>query len=317
MQQDWHWDLALIPPSDRVEQWFEILSTTYLAFGIAMVPGRPQDFDAKVRKHAMGAMSLIRTSALPHRGRRTRHHVVTSTRDVIGLNFVESGRLGLDLNGERVVLGPGDVMIWDGNATGYFEVLEPVVKTTLIVPRSLAATALPSYRESYIQLLPPGHQPTRSLSQVLFTLNEQLPAMATGARQASAQLVTELLKPLDRLRGGDVAKPDRWPAYQLRERALGYIDTNLHDAKLSPVTIAAAHQVSVRTLYAAVDGLGMTLGAYIRHRRLARSYDDLLFGSDPVAVIASRCGFGSPAHFSRLFRDRYGLTPTTVRRQRA
>ena len=93
-------------------------------------------------------------------------------------------------------------------------------------------------------------------------LNEQLPEMSVGAREASALLVTELLKPLDRRQGGDGAKPARWSALQLRERVLDYIDVNLHDPKLTPSVIAAAHAVSVRALYSAVNGLGMTLGGY-------------------------------------------------------
>jgi AraC-like DNA-binding protein len=85
--------------------------------------------------------------------------------------------------------------------------------------------------------------------------------------------------------------------------------------KLSEGTIAAAHLVSVRALHSAVDGLGMTLGGYIRRRRLARSYDDLLVGSDPVSVVARRWAFASPAHFSRVFRDRYGIPPSKLRRR--
>jgi AraC-like DNA-binding protein len=306
--------MAKIPPRDRFQAWFEIMSSTYFSFAIEMVPDRPQLFEANVRGHEMGSLSLLRASALPHRGRRTRRHVAANTHDVISLNFIESGRMVMDLDGEQVVLGPGDAVMLDGAVTGHFEILEPMTKTALIVPRSLAATALPSYRRSYVQPLPSDHPSTRSLTEVLSVLNDQLPAMAGGAREASALLVTELLKPLDGLRAGGLV--DRWPAYRLREQALDYIDSHLNDPKLSPVMIAAAHRVSVRTLYAVVDGLGMTLGAYIRHRRLARSYDDLLFGSDPVAVVAMRWGFGSPAHFSRLFRDRYAMTPSAVRRIR-
>jgi AraC-like DNA-binding protein len=132
-------------------------------------------------------------------------------------------------------------------------------------------------------------------------------------REASALLVTELLKPLDRRQGGDGAEPARWSALQLRERVLDYIDVNLHDPKLTPSVIAAAHAVSVRTLYSAGNGLGMTLGGYIRHRRLARSYDELLFGADPVSVVARRWGFASPAHFGRVFQDRYGMPPSRLR----
>jgi AraC-like DNA-binding protein len=308
--------MSEIPPRDRFGAWCELLSATHLAFAIDMVDRPHQEFAADVQENQLGTMSLLRTSVFPHRGRRTRRQVAANTRDVIGLHFIESGRQAVGLDDERVILAPGDAMIWDGAATGDYEILEPLTKTTLIVPRSLAATALPSYRRSFVRTLPRDHAPTRSLMQVLSVLNDQLPTMADGAREASALLVTELLRPLDRLQGGDGPERARRPALQLRERVLDYIDANLDDTKLSPTVIATAHGVSVRTLYSSVDGLGMSLGGYIRHRRLARSYDDLLFGSEPVAVVARRRGFGSPAYFSRVFRDRYGMPPGRLRRQR-
>ncbi|MBO0882368.1 MAG: helix-turn-helix domain-containing protein, partial [Mycobacterium sp.] len=105
-----------------------------------------------------------------------------------------------------------------------------------------------------------------------------------------------------------------WSQWQLREQALQYIDDHLGDPTLNPATIAAAHAVSVRTLYSAVQGLGMTLAAYVRDRRLARCYDDLMLGADPVGQIAFRWGFTSPEHFSRAFRQRYGIPPSQIRR---
>ncbi|TCC50399.1 helix-turn-helix domain-containing protein [Kribbella pittospori] len=316
MDQERQWSMAEIPLRDRFGAWCEILASTHLAFAIDMVRGPQQNFAADVRENQLGEMSLLRTSVFPHRGRRTRRQVTANTRDVIGLHFIESGRQAVDLDGERVVLGPGDAMIWDGAATGGYEILEPLTKTTLIVPRSVAATALPGYRRSFVQTLPGDHAPTRSLVQVLSVLNDQLPTMSDGARAASALLVTELLRPLDQLQTGGTEPLRPWPALQLRERVLDYIDANLDDPKLSPPVIAAVHSVSVRTLYVAMGGLGISLGGYIRHRRLARSYDDLLFGSDPVGVVARRWGFASPAHFSRVFRERYGVAPVVLRRQR-
>jgi AraC-like DNA-binding protein len=315
MAVDRYWNMERIPQRDRFGAWCEILSTTHLAFAIDMVAGPRHDFAADVRENELGAMTLLQTSVFPHRGRRTRRQVVANTRDVIGLHFIESGRQAVELEGERVVLGPGDAMIWDGAATGDYEILEPLTKTTLIVPRALAATALPSYRRSFVQTLPRDHATTRSLVQLLSMLNASLPGMADGAREASAMLVTELLKSLDLLQGGESATTSS-SLLHLRERALDYIDENLHDRQLSPSAIAATHQVSVRALYAAVDGLGLSLAGYIRHRRLARSYDDVLLGSDPMRVVAQRWGFASPAHFSRVFRERYGIPPSRLRQRR-
>jgi AraC-like DNA-binding protein len=101
----------------------------------------------------------------------------------------------------------------------------------------------------------------------------------------------------------------------LRERVLQYVDEHLGDPALSPATIAAAHAVSVRTLYSALDGLGTTPAAHIRNQRLARCRAELEGTSGSVGDIAFRWGFRNPAHFSRLFRARYAMPPSQVRRQ--
>jgi AraC-like DNA-binding protein len=307
-----HWDVGEISPRDRFAAWCEILSTTHLAFATDISRRLRDDFAADVREHALGSMSLVDVSVLPHRGQRTRRQVSANTRDVIGLHFVESGRQAVGLGDQRVILGPGDAMIWDGAATGEYEILEPLTKKTLIVPRAVAATVLPSYRNSFVTVLSKDHPPTRALVAVLSLLSDQLPTMSAGAREASSALITELLKPLDSLHGsGEPAEPR--PRLELRERALDYIDSQLGDPKLCPATVAAAHSVSVRTLYNALGSLGVTLGAYIRTRRLARCHDDLVSGSDPVGLIARRWGFSSLAHFSRVFQQHYGVSPSRVR----
>jgi AraC family transcriptional activator of tynA and feaB len=309
-----HWNVGEISPRDRFAAWCEILSTTHLAFATDIARRLRDDFAADIREQTLGSMSLVDASVLPHRGRRTHRQVSANTRDVIGLHFIQSGKQAVDLGDERVILEPGDAMIWDGAATGEYEILEPLTKKTLIVPRTVAATVLPSYRSSFVKVLPKLHPPTGALVAVLSMLSEQLPTMNDGARAASAALVTELLKPLDSLGGRDEAAQSR-PRLELRERALDYIDTQLGDPKLGPAMVAAAHGVSVRTLYNALDSLGVTLSAYIRTRRLARCHDDLLSSSDPVGVIARRWGFSSQAHFSRTFHHRYGVSPSRIRRR--
>jgi AraC-like DNA-binding protein len=299
---------------DRFAAWCDILAKTHLAFATDISRRLPHGFSADIREHTMGNMSLLETAVHPHRGRRTRRQVAANTRDVVGLHFIKSGRQAVSLGDGRVILGPGDAMIWDGSATGEYEILEPLEKTTLIIPRYVAATALPSYRNSFVKPLPGSHPPTRAIIGVLSVLNEQLPAMNATARQASASLVTELLKPLDVLEGSRRQGAGRLPRLELRERALQYIDDHLSDPTLSPDTIAAAHAVSVRTLYSALDDLGVTLGSYIKTRRLAQCHDDLLFSADQISVIALRWGFSSPSYFSRVFHEKYGIPPGRLRR---
>ncbi|WP_406011093.1 helix-turn-helix domain-containing protein [Streptomyces sp. NBC_00637] len=108
---------------------------------------------------------------------------------------------------------------------------------------------------------------------------------------------------------------------QTREHALvlcvlAYIDANLGDPGLSPAAIAAAHKVSDRHLHRLFKAQGMTVAAWIRRQRLDRCRRDLTdsrLRSRTVHSIATRYGFGDPAHFSRVFRAAYGMSPSECR----
>jgi AraC family transcriptional regulator, positive regulator of tynA and feaB len=87
------------------------------------------------------------------------------------------------------------------------------------------------------------------------------------------------------------------------------IDANLRDPSLSPPTIAKANAVSLRTLHRLFESTDDSVRAVIRERRLSRCRADLPSGTDEsVTAIAYRWGFRNISFFSRLFRDRYGVT---------
>jgi AraC-like DNA-binding protein len=76
--------------------------------------------------------------------------------------------------------------------------------------------------------------------------------------------------------------------------------------------IAAAHNISVRHLYAVLSKAGISLGDWIRAHRLEECRKDLArpgSRSITIASIARRWGFTDAAHFSRVFKEAYGLTP--------
>jgi AraC family transcriptional regulator len=56
--------------------------------------------------------------------------------------------------------------------------------------------------------------------------------------------------------------------------------------------------------------------AYVIRRRLERARD-MLMGGLSVTDVALRCGFSDGAHLSRLFKQRFGLTPSLFRRRTA
>lgn len=102
------------------------------------------------------------------------------------------------------------------------------------------------------------------------------------------------------------------------ERALASIERSLGEPALQAADIAREQGVSRRYL----DGLlqqaiGRTLADAIRLRRLDRAAQDLLARpEDLTAEVAMRWGFRDASHFTRVFRRRFGVTPTAYRQCR-
>ena len=98
----------------------------------------------------------------------------------------------------------------------------------------------------------------------------------------------------------------------LMDRVLGYVDLHLSDPGLTPRSIAQAHSVSLRYLYLLFASVDAMPSGWIRRRRLEECRRELAAqgaADVTVAAIALHWGFASPAHFSRIFRTAYGLSP--------
>ncbi|GLP89443.1 helix-turn-helix domain-containing protein [Gluconobacter frateurii] len=98
-----------------------------------------------------------------------------------------------------------------------------------------------------------------------------------------------------------------------------YIETRLHEPDLTPQVIAAAYGISARALYLLFDGEPGAVAGWILNRRLERIYKDLQSSeliSLNIAEIALKHGFRNAAHFSRRFRQKFGVSPRDVRPKR-
>jgi acetamidase/formamidase/AraC-like DNA-binding protein len=102
------------------------------------------------------------------------------------------------------------------------------------------------------------------------------------------------------------------------QRLMQAIEAELPNAELSLASLAESEGMSVRAVQKLLQRETLSFTQYVRRRRLQRTAQDLL---DPqqskllVADIGFRWGFSDPAHFSRVFREQYGVTPGTFRKQ--
>ena len=102
-----------------------------------------------------------------------------------------------------------------------------------------------------------------------------------------------------------------------RARLKGYIESRLADPELSVDSIAHACGMSVRSVHRAfaADPAG-SLSKYIWMRRLSYCAAILRDPKQAHRSITDICyswGFNSTSHFSRLFKDRFGVPPRRYR----
>jgi AraC-like DNA-binding protein len=139
------------------------------------------------------------------------------------------------------------------------------------------------------------------------------PEIATGLAAATIDLTRALVVSA----GGGRRERDVLRE-TLRVRIAGYIRANLRDRDLTPARIAAAHHLSLRTLYNVWGDEDETLVDWIMRERLERVRRELGSSDSTVSAAARRWGFADPGHLSRRFRGAYGASPTEwMRRSRS
>ncbi len=181
-----------------------------------------------------------------------------------------------------------------------------------------AALALPerSLREISAVALGPGN-PIAALASTYISQLAVIPGLRSGRHaEAVAEPSIELLRAVisTQLADSDLARAS-WEA-TLNLRIMQYIRAHLRDRDLSAARIAAEHNISVRRLYTLLSHSGISLGDWIRSHRLEGYRQELASpkaGSWTIAAIGRSWGFVDATHFSKVFKQAYGISPRAWR----
>jgi AraC family transcriptional regulator len=154
-----------------------------------------------------------------------------------------------------------------------------------------------------------------SLARLLDTARRELERDREAAKASLATASTILQAEIERCSGANGSTTGGLAAWQiLRVRA--YIDSNLHRtihirdlsaiARRSPAHFSRKFKVAV----------GESPHAYVVKRRLERACHLMMTSSVSLSEIALNVGFSDQAHLCRLFRQAFGQSPASWRRER-
>src|SRR5262249_17502586 len=97
------------------------------------------------------------------------------------------------------------------------------------------------------------------------------------------------------------------------------IIAHLDDGNLGAAVVADRHGVTLRYLQKLFEADGTSFSEFVVSLRLAKAYRMLtnpLYSHRAIGNVAYDVGFNDLSYFNRLFRRRYGLTPSDVRHGR-
>lgn len=305
-------DLRDVETPNVTEGWFELLARTYtFGFAVRAVPASGETFFASTSRWQLGGVALVQTTHDRGDGRRGPAEIAAGDPDLVGLLYMRRGTIGLDFEGRPVVLRPGELVMWDTARRGGFKTSGRVENQTLVVPRERLATVAPGYESMFGRPFRSDHPAARLIGSFLGSLAPVVSSLDLAAREAVADAA------LDIARAVVTTRDDPQPRQQTAARLMAvrlYIDANLGNPSLSPDAIAKANAISLRTLHRLFESTHDSVAGVIRERRLSRCHADLLRGTDEsVTAIAYRWGFRNLSFFSRLFRERYGLSARELR----
>jgi AraC-like DNA-binding protein len=152
------------------------------------------------------------------------------------------------------------------------------------------------------------------LCQTINALFEVLPTLNSRRAEELAEVVTRLfhLALHEKIEQPGILSPHD----EMRERICTHVENRLRDPKLSLDGIASELNCTKRYLHMAFAGQVHTLSEYIWIRRLDRCRLDLANPAHQdrsITDIAMYWGFSNLSHFSRAFRERYGIAPRSAR----
>jgi AraC-like DNA-binding protein len=305
---------SAVPEGQRFDFWRHLVSETFVP--LEATREGTGSFHGELRGMSLGAMRLYQVDADSHVARRTSRLINSSSPEFFKLGLQLHGRSVLIQDGREAELRPGDFTVYDTTRPYTLAFSDAGRLLVLIFPRHLLGLSA----EQLARITATRFAGQTGLSSLISSFLVQTAAILDEIDiRDNTRLATNVLDLLSTALAGclderpaDVDRTHRALLLQI----IAFIEQHLGDAGLTPADVAAAQHVSTRYLHKLFHAEGTTVSAWIRGRRLeqcSRDLRDPTLAHRSVSAIAARWGLPDAAHFSRLFRATFGMSPRDYR----
>lgn len=304
-------DTKQISPDDRAELIRDTIWNTVVKVNITHVDD-PSRIRATGRIRNLGRISICSVRSNATTIQRTARLARDDLEPSLFLGLQISGSSMVIQDGRQATLEPGDLALYD--TTKPYTLLNDngIHQHFFRIPRE--HLALPIDTITAITAIRFGHDhPVASIASSYFAqLAHEQAVLDDRSADTLDRPSIELLRAMIASR----SQREHLIVDTMRDtlvlRILEYARTHLADPNLTAARLAAEHHISIRQLYTVLARADICLGDWIRTQRLERCRQELAAPAArhrTIAAIARRWAFKDATHFSRAFRDAYGMSP--------
>lgn len=303
-------DTSSVAQRDRLDFWRSTVCDQFVTLDVR--PGAGPAVRGSVTAAAVGEIQLRTIQAGPHRFDRTPGQVRGADEDYYQIALARHGSTLVAQDGREAVIEPGDFVLYDSSRPFTFVTAGDFAYSVCLFPKRLIPLSEVELREATAVRIDGRRGVGAMIPPFLAALHRiDDDDLVPAAREAMHRTIGDLYTTVIRSEVG-AAAPD---GVHL-SRARAHIREHVADRDLDPASVAAACSISVSYLHKLFSATGTTVTAHIREERLQGCWHDLTrpeLAGLTVAAIGARWGLPDPAHLSRAFRARFGLSPSAHR----
>jgi AraC-like DNA-binding protein len=279
-------------------------------------PGVPDRLDCGVEIVQVGSLSMGTARGSSGRFLRSRATLSDGCDDFVLINAL-ADKIVVDQNGTSIELRRSEMCLLEMNARGGVGFDYGNHFTAIRIPRRELLSLCPVAEDRLVK--PLRDEPAlRTLIERYYSLSAAAAdSLDPEARQVTARHMVDLIALLLRS-GGDDASPTVLGGTATARLQLiqSQVSANLHDPGLNIGSVAERNHLSPKQVQRLFERTGMTFAEFVLEQRLLHARR--LLGNpggrqQKIAAAAYAAGFGDLSYFNRVFRRRFGMTPSEWR----
>lgn len=307
-KESWlRWCSIKYPPRQQFDAWRAALNESHLGWELRK-PCSSQ-FSGEIKMRNISGIRVVHCACEPCSGKRAMQEIRQSAEAYFGLLLICEGDEFVRCNDKVAHLGKHSFLLWDSTQHMEFKLGSKLKKVTLIVPQHQLRTRLPQVNNFIGKQIDLSSGLGAITASHVSALGSEANSIEKGWGDSIADLTLELIATCLQ------AKEPR-PMTKARRELIAdiraYIKNNLDDPALAPSSIASNFGISPRYLHLLFEDVGISVSKCIMRGRLEQCRRDLIsVGAyrSSITEVAFRWGFNDSAHFSRVFKNYYGLSP--------